>query len=166
MPATQPFLNLPLLLAMQTGESLGPAPASSGQNTAAPATSSASPAKAGEAGTQQAAPGQQVPPGTPRQACGTSEMLIFGAFLLVFYFILLRPQQKQEKKRRAMLEAMKKGDLVVTTGGIHGELLEVSERTVVLKFGSDAMQRLTLDRGKIAGILVDGQETPADPPKG
>lgn len=49
----------------------------------------------------------------------------FVVMLAVFYFILLRPQQQQQKKRKEMLESIKKGDRVVTVGGIHGEVTNV-----------------------------------------
>ena len=69
---------------------------------------------------------------------------------VVFYFLLIRPQQKQEKTRRAMLGAVKVGDDVVTSGGIHGTISSLSDTTVTLRV--DAKLKLTLDRANIARL--------------
>ena len=53
--------------------------------------------------------------------------------LVVFYFFIIRPQQKQQKKRRAMLDSLRKGDKIVTIGGIHGTLTDIKEDTIRLK---------------------------------
>lgn len=52
---------------------------------------------------------------------------------VLFYFMLLRPQQKQQKERKTMLDALKKGDKVLTVGGIYGELVALKEDYVTLK---------------------------------
>ena len=52
---------------------------------------------------------------------------------VLFYFMILRPQQKQQKERKAMLDSLKKGDKIVTIGGIHGELTALKEDYVTLK---------------------------------
>jgi preprotein translocase subunit YajC len=61
---------------------------------------------------------------------GSSTLLQFLPFLLifvVFYFLLIRPQQKRQKDHRALVEALKKGDYVVTAGGIIGKVTKASE---------------------------------------
>jgi preprotein translocase subunit YajC len=55
------------------------------------------------------------------------------AFFAIIYFLQIRPQQKREKEKQAMLNAVKKGDKVVTIGGIHGSVVGVKEDTVVLR---------------------------------
>lgn len=52
---------------------------------------------------------------------------------VVFYFLLIRPQQKKQKELKDMISALKKGDKVITTGGIYGEVENVKENTIVLK---------------------------------
>lgn len=52
---------------------------------------------------------------------------------VLFYFMILRPQQKQQKERKAMLDALKKGDQIVTVGGIYGELTLLKEDYVTVK---------------------------------
>jgi preprotein translocase subunit YajC len=51
----------------------------------------------------------------------------------IFYFLLIRPQQKRQKERTAMLDSLKKGDNVVTLGGLHGVIAEIDDETLVLK---------------------------------
>ncbi|MGI6129082.1 MAG: preprotein translocase subunit YajC [bacterium] len=66
----------------------------------------------------------------PQQIAGLLPMIIFFA---IFYFFLIRPQQKQRKERQNMLGALRKGDKIVTIGGIHGTLTDVKEHVVRLK---------------------------------
>ncbi len=112
------------------------------------------------AGTTQAqtkAPGKPPVPPDPRQQCYTT-LLMMAGFLALIYFLMIRPQKKQEQERKAMLEALKKGDRIVTSGGIHGQVVSVDEKTVVMKFGGEAGQRLTIDRSAVARVLQRGQE--------
>jgi preprotein translocase subunit YajC len=69
---------------------------------------------------------------------GLFEMLVpIAMIFVVFYFLLLRPQQKKQKEMRAMLEAVKRGDRVVTSGGIIGTVAKVEEREVVLEIADN-----------------------------
>ncbi|ATH92617.1 preprotein translocase subunit YajC [Bacillus glycinifermentans] len=65
----------------------------------------------------------------------------------VLYFLLIRPQQKQQKAVRQMQEELKKGDKVVTIGGLHGIVDSIDEEKVVIKTGDGT--RLTFDRRAI-----------------
>lgn len=67
---------------------------------------------------------------------GADMIQLFMPFIIVigvFYFMVIRPQQKQQKQRREMLDALKKGDRVVTIGGIYGEITLLKEDYVTLK---------------------------------
>ena len=69
---------------------------------------------------------------------GLFEMLVpIAMIFVVFYFLLLRPQQKKQKETRAMLDAVKRGDRVVTSGGIIGTVQKVDEREVVLEIADN-----------------------------
>ncbi|TGK05282.1 preprotein translocase subunit YajC [Leptospira langatensis] len=59
--------------------------------------------------------------------------------LIVMYFIVIRPQRNEEKKRKAMIEALQKGDTVITSSGIHGKVVEFKDNneTVVLAIAKD-----------------------------
>ncbi|EAX46759.1 preprotein translocase, YajC subunit [Thermosinus carboxydivorans Nor1] len=52
---------------------------------------------------------------------------------VIFYFLLYRPQQKEQKKRTEMLNALKKGDRIVTIGGIYGTITAINDKVVTLK---------------------------------
>lgn len=94
---------------------------------------------------------------------GTGSILgLVGPFVLmfvVFYFLLIRPQQKKTKARNGMLKALKKGDKVVTIGGLHGTIMEISDDIVVLRVND--VTRLTFDRGSIShavALETEGKE--------
>ncbi len=70
---------------------------------------------------------------------------------VLFYFMLLRPQQKQQKERKAMLDALKKGDKIVTVGGIFGELVAFKEDYVTLEV-ADKVQ-LKVSRSGISHVV-------------
>ena len=64
--------------------------------------------------------------------------IMFGAIILIFYFLIIRPQKKRDKETQAMLDALKKGDKIITIGGIHGTVVAVKEKTVVIKVDDNA----------------------------
>lgn len=72
-----------------------------------------------------------------------ASLLPMVAVLAVFYFIMIRPQQHQQKKRREMLDALKKGDKVVTVGGIHGEITGLHDDEVTLRISDKVEIRLS-----------------------
>jgi preprotein translocase subunit YajC len=71
---------------------------------------------------------------------GLSMLILPAAILVIFYFLLIRPNQKKEKDRKKMIEAIQKGDKVITTGGIYGVVVNIKkeEDIVVLKIGEGA----------------------------
>ncbi|MBB3127092.1 preprotein translocase subunit YajC [Paenibacillus rhizosphaerae] len=69
----------------------------------------------------------------------------------IFYFLLIRPQQKKQKTRTSMLSALKKGDKVVTIGGLHGTIMEITDDIVVLRVND--VTKLTFDRGSISHAI-------------
>lgn len=75
-------------------------------------------------------------------------ILPFVLMFVVFYFLLIRPQQKKQKDRNAMLSALTKGDKVVTIGGLHGTIVEITDDIVVLKVND--VTKLTFDRSSIS----------------
>jgi len=56
---------------------------------------------------------------------------------VIFYFLLIRPQQKKQKQHQNMLESVKKGDRVVTSGGVYGTVVGVKDNVVVLRIAED-----------------------------
>lgn len=78
---------------------------------------------------------------------------MFGAMFAIFYFLMIRPQQKQKDERERMLAAIKRGDRVVTTSGLHGTVTGISDEKVVLRVADQV--RLEFDRTAI-GRVVEG----------
>lgn len=74
-----------------------------------------------------------------------------GLMFLVLYFLLIRPQQKRQKTRNTMLSALKKGDKVVTIGGLHGTIVEITDDTVVIRV-NDA-SKMTFERSAVNTIV-------------
>jgi preprotein translocase subunit YajC len=68
----------------------------------------------------------------------------------IFYFLLIRPQQQKAKKMREILSNLKKDDMVVTTGGIHGKITGLTDTIVTLEIAPNV--RIKVSRGQIAGM--------------
>ena len=79
------------------------------------------------------------------------------AIFAIFYFFLIRPQNKKQKETEKMIAALKKGDKVVTIGGIHGVISSTKEKTVVVKV--DDNTKIEFNRTAIATVVTD---KPAD----
>ncbi|OEG00213.1 preprotein translocase subunit YajC [Vulcanibacillus modesticaldus] len=73
------------------------------------------------------------------------------AMFAIFYLFLIRPQQKRNKKRNQMLSELKKNDKVITIGGIHGTIVDLTDDKVVLRVNETT--KLTFDRGAINGVI-------------
>lgn len=104
-----------------------------------------------------------APGGTAGQAGGSSAQLIttiitFGLVFVIFYFLIIRPQNKKQKETKQMLAALKKGDRVVTVGGIRGTVLTLKEDSVVLKV--DGNTKIEFSRSAVSGV-VQQKQTPS-----
>lgn len=80
--------------------------------------------------------------------------------LAIFYFLLIRPQQKRTRERNAMLASLKKGDKVVTIGGMHGTIQDLTDHTVTLRVAHNV--NVTFDRGAINNVVASEAETTAE----
>jgi preprotein translocase subunit YajC len=78
-------------------------------------------------------------------------LILFGAMFAIFYFIVLRPQQRQKADRERMLSALKRGDRVVTSGGLHGTVVGLGEHTVTLRVADQV--KLEFDRTAIGRVV-------------
>ena len=74
---------------------------------------------------------------------------------VIFYFLLIRPQQKKAKKHREMLGALKKGDHVVSSGGLHGVVTGLTDDIVTMEIAPKV--RVKVSRGSISGVSGKGQ---------
>ena len=78
---------------------------------------------------------------------GLGSFLPLILMVAIFYFLLIRPQQKRAKQRNAMLGSVKKGDQIVTIGGIHGTVMELREDTVVISVSENT--KITIEKQAI-----------------
>ena len=72
-------------------------------------------------------------------------------FMAIIYFVLFRPQMKERKRHEEMLSSVKKGDDIVTAGGIIGKIVHVEETQLTVRTGETT--RVTVDRSRIAAVL-------------
>ncbi len=79
-------------------------------------------------------------------------ILIFG----VFYFLMIRPQQKKAKEHKALLDNLKKGDAVITNGGLYGKVTGLTDTVVTLEIAEKV--RVKVSRAHIAGLAVAAPE--------
>lgn len=70
---------------------------------------------------------------------------------VIFYFLLIRPQQKKAKEHREMIQNLKKGDKVITGGGIHGRVTGMDETTLTVEIADKV--RVKVNRGNILGVV-------------
>ena len=90
----------------------------------------------------------------PKKGSGLIFILLL---VLIFYFFMIRPQSKQNKEQQKFRDSLKKGDKVVTIGGLHGTIAEVHETTVVLKV--DGNTEITFEKSAISQSAVRKEES-------
>jgi preprotein translocase subunit YajC len=110
-----------------------------------------------------------MPSGNPLFA----SVFMYGAIFAIFYFLLVRPQQQQRKKHEETIRQLKRGDEIVTAGGIVGEVVQIRQGNadapsqddrITIKSGES---RLVIERGRVAkivspaGAAASGTPTPA-----
>jgi preprotein translocase subunit YajC len=83
---------------------------------------------------------------------GILSFLPFILIFLIFYFLLIRPQQKRQQEQQKMLEAIEKGDAVVTAGGLHGKVVGVTDDVLTVEIAALKGERV---RVKVARAKVD-----------
>jgi preprotein translocase, yajC subunit len=74
-----------------------------------------------------------------------------GVMFVVMYFLIIRPQNKERKKVQEMINALKKGDKVVTIGGIYGTVSSLKEKTVILKVDDNC--KIEMSRNSISSVI-------------
>lgn len=141
-----PDVYAPIFLAQDSGPAAPPAPAGGAPAGGAPAGGTTAPGGSGDA------PASGSPLG------GMLPMLV--VMFLIFYVLLIRPQSKERKKREELIRALQKGDKVVTTAGLHGEVVGTDDTRVRLEV--DDGVRLWFDRVAIWKVIP--KDAPAAPP--
>jgi preprotein translocase subunit YajC len=92
----------------------------------------------------------------PAGGSGLTMIFTFGAVILIFYFLIIRPQSKKQKETKRMLADLKKGDKVVTIGGIRGTVQKVSEETIIVRV--DDATKLEFSKSAVSSVV---EQTPA-----
>jgi len=80
-----------------------------------------------------------------------SMLLPFVLIFAVFYFIVIMPAKKQQKKKDAMIAGLKKGDRIVTGGGIHGTVATVEDQSLLLKVAENT--KIRISKSAVAGLV-------------
>ncbi|MFI5324003.1 MAG: preprotein translocase subunit YajC [Thermodesulfobacteriota bacterium] len=105
--------------------------------------------------------GCQAPGGEGGAGSSPLAFLPFILIFVLFYFLILRPQQKQSKKRDELLKTLKRGDNVITSGGIYGKIINISEDDIVsLEIAKGVSIRIS--RSGIAGLEGTVKEEPKE----
>lgn len=99
-----------------------------------------------------------APGGQEGQGSGGGFALFMPMILvfLIFYFLLIRPQSKQQKKHQALLKEIKRGDLVVTSSGIHGKIASVTDAMVGVEIAENV--RIKMDKKQVAQVVSSQPE--------
>lgn len=87
------------------------------------------------------------------------QLIFFVPLILIFYFLLIRPANQRQKKHKQMIEAVTKGDTVITSGGLIGKVIKVTEQELSIEI-ADAV-RVRIVRAMIADVRSKNEPTPA-----
>ena len=95
------------------------------------------------------------PQGGSPEGSLVSTLVMFGLIIAIFYFLILRPQQKRQKDRQKLLDTVKKGDKVVTAGGLHGTIAGLDDKTVLLQVSDNV--KMKFDRSAISAVVKESE---------
>ena len=92
------------------------------------------------------------------QAAGTVGMIVWLVVLFaVMYFLMIRPQKKERQKQQEMLSSVAVGDTILTTSGFYGVIIDMTDDTVIVEFGSNKNCRIPMQKAAI--VQVEKPET-------
>lgn len=135
-------------------------------SAAPPSAAPPSAAPSGNASGSTQAPGSPSPSGPLGALCGGgagSFPMMMILMIAIFYFLLIRPQQKKQKEQDAWLKSLKKGDEVVTSGGVIGRISGLTDNTVTLEVQEKV--RIKVLRSSISGKAPGATPAPAAEPE-
>ena len=96
--------------------------------------------------------------GSGQPAGGFSPLIPMILMFIIFYFLLIRPQQKKNKEHRQMIENLKKGDRIITGGGLHGRITGLSDTTLTVEISEKV--RVKVNRSSIASLAQPATQAP------
>jgi preprotein translocase subunit YajC len=102
-------------------------------------------------------PAFMAPPAGAEQGSPLAFPIMMGILIMIMYFLVIRPQRAQAKKHEKMIQGVKKGDAILTTGGIYGKVVGVHDAKVVVQIARDV--NVELQKSAIAGVTSTGSET-------
>ena len=94
---------------------------------------------------------------TGQGAGGFSSLIPIILMFVIFYFLLIRPQQKKTKEHREMINQLKKGDRIVTSGGLHGRITAVNDATMTVEIADKV--RVKVARGNVGQVVQTTSQT-------
>ena len=86
-----------------------------------------------------------------------STIIMFGLIILIFYFMILRPQQKRAKERDKMLGDVQKGDKIITAGGVHGTVVGMEDKTILIQIADNV--KVKYEKSAIATVIRSSGES-------
>jgi len=89
-----------------------------------------------------------MPPSEGQEGSGYMSFLMLFLIIIVFYMFIIRPQMRKSKEQRKYREQIKKGDKIITIGGIHGKIIEVSDQTFIIEV--EGQNRLKIEKSAVA----------------
>ena len=81
---------------------------------------------------------------------GMSSLIMFGLIFAVMYFFMIRPQIKKQKNEREYRLALKKGDKVITIGGVHGKITDIKENTFIIEVHSGTGTKIKVEKTAVS----------------
>jgi len=93
---------------------------------------------------------------------GASGLIMMAVIFAIFYFILIRPQQKKMKEHKKMVDDLKKGDEIITGGGIYGTVENASSGSDTLTVKIAEGTKVKITRGSVAHVITEGSEKPKE----
>lgn len=88
-----------------------------------------------------------MPQGEDGEGGGWTSMLMIGALIVVFYLFFIRPQSKKSREAKNFRQNLKKGDRIISIGGIHGKIIELADTSVIIE--TEGQNKIKLERSAI-----------------
>ena len=92
--------------------------------------------------------------GAPGGPSGTANIIMLFVFIAIFYFLLIRPQMKRQKEHKSLIEALSKGDEVVTSGGVLGKIIDVGDAFVTVEITNNV--QIKVQKHAVGAIMPKG----------
>lgn len=89
------------------------------------------------------------------KSSGVWSIVMMVAVVIIFYLFFIRPQSKKNKELKKFRDGLKKGDKVITAGGVHGKILEVQDSTVIIE--TEGQGRLKVEKMSVTSIIPSEQ---------